>query len=309
MNTIIELDAASRIVKDISPYIDFDNLMASAMKLIIAPCPKCTQSWMPFAVDCGCGYKFLPSSNLLLNGPYGVGKSLMAANIAQDLSEQLDVDVPMVTVDCSEGTMEYHLKGMNIGVGAGETPFVLGPLPGAIDLANKVGVCILNAEEINALTPGAQAVFNALTDWREGIEVPQVSKRYSLNPGCRLIILASMNDSVFGGVFSLNADLRSRFDELRVDYPGAEDERKILMALCPYAEGAFVEKAIQLAKESRTETFDTSLSTRDLVKLLQNTRKLGAAEMSLQMIANKFEASERSTIADRIKALFRVAVK
>jgi len=171
-----------------------------------------------------------------------------------------------------------------------------------------VGVCILNVEEINALTPGAQTVFNAMTDWRQGINVPQISKRYTLKPGCRVITLGSMNDSVFGGVFTLNRDLRTRFDEAWVGYPKAEDEARVLMSLCPYAESAFVEKAVQLAKESRTMAFDYSVSTRDLVKLLQNTRKMNSAEVPLQMIANKFEATERKTIADRIKALFRVTV-
>ena len=98
-------------------------------------------------------------ANMVLVGPKGIGKSLSVASYAAK------VDSPVITFDCSEDVRRSHLLGMFVLRG-NETPFVLGPLTTAFEIANETGRCILILEEINALSPQMQKVLNAPLDFR-----------------------------------------------------------------------------------------------------------------------------------------------
>lgn len=134
-----------------------------------------------------------PSSNILLNSAHGMGKTLAAATLALKIGERLGKPVPIVVYDCSEDTRNHHLLGSSHILPDGTTSFVLGPFPLAIELANEVGFCILNAEEISALTPGAQKQFNAMTDWRRSVFVPQLGRHFHLQKEARLAVVGTMN--------------------------------------------------------------------------------------------------------------------
>ncbi|HSG27519.1 MAG TPA: MoxR family ATPase, partial [Candidatus Krumholzibacterium sp.] len=205
------------LVGDVQEYIDVHGILEMSMALT----DPASQVGTP--------------SNLLFNGHHGLGKSLLSANLTKKLEEKVGHPVPMVTFDCSEDTFELMLIGSSRVVTGGETPFIPGPFPTAIHLANETGLCVFCAEEISALTPGAQKVFNRLTDWRSGIYVPDVNRYFRLRPGAFVIIVANMNPSGYGGVYTLNDDLRSRFNEITVPLPDKKQETKILKALCPYA--------------------------------------------------------------------------
>tara|TARA_Y100001938_G_C8077754_1_gene427195 strand:+ start:629 stop:1534 length:906 start_codon:yes stop_codon:yes gene_type:complete len=287
---IVRPDPKDLISNPKNEYLDIHGLLDAALKLTHND-----------------GKLYERPANLLFNSKHGLGKSLLTATFRKKLSKDLGYEVPMVVVDCSEDTREYHLKGTLQGVGD-YTPFVLGPIPAAIDLANEVGCCILNFEEISALTPGAQKVLNAVTDWRSGVYVPQVSKFFRLTKG-KVIVVASMNPAAYGGVYTLNQDLRSRFREFVVPEPTVEQEVEILSTLCPGIEEGTLEKACQLAKESRTNVFDYTLSTRDLVNFISDTTKFdGDLRIPLTCIASKFEGSDRDTIEERIWGIFAVRV-
>lgn len=272
-------------------YVDVNHYMDNALKLI----------WPDTSND-------VPSSNVLFNSAHGMGKTLLVANLAVKLAEHVGVPVPLVVYDCSEDTRDHHLRGSYSIMPDGSTAFVLGPFPLAIELANEVGACVLCAEEISALTPGAQKQFNCMTDWREGIFLPQLGRNFNLKKNARVIVIGTMNPSAYGGVYTLNADLRSRFDEFVLAYPKKEEEEKILRKVCSFAKPDVIDHACTLARDSRTDATDYKLSTRDLVKLLQNFEKMGEKNIPLTLIANKFEEQERSTIVDRIKASFGVRI-
>lgn len=297
MNTheILWPDADQMMVGDIQEYIDVHGILEKVMVL--------TDPTIEFGKP----------SNILLNGHHGLGKSLLAANLTKRLEKATGKGVPMVTFDCSEDTFELMLMGSSRIVAGGETPFIPGPFPSAIHLANECGLCVFVAEEISALTPGAQKVFNRLTDWRNGLYVPDVNKFFQLDPGCHVIIAATMNPSGYGGVYTLNDDLKSRFDPILVPMPDPDQEKKILKALCPFADTGIISKAVQVATDSRTQATDYSLSTRDLVSFVSSYYRLKAVKdgpkFALTMVANKFEGSDRDTMADRIKATFDVDLK
>jgi len=236
-------------------------------------------------------------SNLLIKGPKGDGKSLSVFTYAAEHG------IPLVVQECSEGTKETHLMGSQTLIGD-KTVFVLGSIPTAIDVANECGECILLFEELNALTPQVQKMLNAVGDFRKACSMPAIKRSYRLQPGKKLWLRGTMNPSVYGGTYDLNEDLKSRFDEIEITYPEPGLEKQVLITVCGSAVANDVlDKVIRLGGESRQGELSYSLSTRDLVRLVQTIPKAGLP-VALQLIACKFEGDDRENIIRRINSIF-----
>jgi hypothetical protein len=244
--------------------------------------------------------------NLLLNGPKGNGKSLLLATYAQQYQ------IPYFTVECSEETRERHLKGGFV-VKGGSTPYVLGTVANAIQVANEHGKAMLVFEEINALSPQRQKELNALTDFRKKVEIPELSWRVELQPGRKLFIAGTMNPSVYGGTYELNEDHKSRFVEIEMPYPPPEQERRILeLSLAsPYMVSQLsgvIEKLVDIAQQTRQEGgVHYALSTRDLTEMLKSVTRIGW-EPTLFLIGQKFSIEDRILMADRIRDITKIPV-
>jgi AAA+ superfamily predicted ATPase len=267
-------------------YIDTYGLLPLIQKLSFDPL---TKRWSP--------------PNLLITGPKGGGKSLLFAYIAQEN------DIPYLAVDCSEETKERHLKGGFVAK-SGETPFVLGTITNAIQVANECGVAMLVFEEINALSPQMQKMLNPLTDFRRKVEVPELGTRFSLTTGSTLFVCGTMNPTVYGGTYELNADLKSRFVEIEVPYPPPAAEKRILREMAPVGHipnEDVLDKLVDIAKETRQDTVDYALSTRDLVQLLESCLRVGWDE-TLFLLAQKFSPEQRKLVVDRIRDITRIGV-
>lgn len=239
-------------------------------------------------------------SNLILVGPKGIGKSLSVAAFCAKMK------YPVITFDCSEDVRRSHLLGMFVPRGA-ETPFVLGPLTTAFEVANEVGHCVLIFEEINALTPQMQKVLNATTDFRRAIDVPECKRVFRLKEGAKLWVVGTMNNTVYGGVYALNEDLKSRFRMLPVDYPKKDDERRIVVEVLHQmkipCDAALLSKMLTLSQETRQGAIEYALSTRDIVQLMEDTHRVGLNK-ALWIATGKFEGSDRTTILQRIESTF-----
>ena len=79
--------------------------------------------------------KIACEANLLLVGPKGIAKTLSVAAWAGKHHH------PIVTFDCSEDVRRAQLIGM-FTLRGDESPFILGPIPTAIEIANEVGSCM-----------------------------------------------------------------------------------------------------------------------------------------------------------------------
>ena len=242
-------------------------------------------------------------ANLILVGPKGVGKSLSVASFCGKHK------VPVITFDCSEDIRRSQLIGM-FTIRGNETPFILGPVTTALEVANETGRCVLIFEELNTLSPQSQKILNPLTDWRCSIEVPEAKQVFQLRPGAQLWVVATMNSSTYQGVYALNEDLKSRFRMLPIDYPPIAEERKILETLLSEHKtkvaSTMLTQVLTLAKESRQGAIDYPLSTRDLVQLLEDIDNVGLAT-ALWILSGKFEGSDRTTILKRMAATFGIA--
>ena len=244
-------------------------------------------------------------SNLVLVGPKGIGKTLSFQTFAAKTK------TPIITFDCSEDVRRSHLIGHHILRG-GETPFVLGPLTTAFEIANEVGCCILVLEEINGLSPQMQKVLNGLADFRRRIEVPECQKVFKLNEGSQLWFTGTMNTAVYGGVYALNEDLKSRFRLLALDYPRPSEEKEILNGvLSPEVLGKIdpklIDRVIQLAIETRQKALEYALSPRDVQQLIEDIASVGLNK-ALRVLIGKFDGDDRDTVKERLKSIFGVQV-
>lgn len=248
--------------------------------------------------------------HILLNGPHGLGKSLLAKHVAIELSKRLSKPVPFLSSPCNSETRNYHLLGGNMPGPGGEVVYIPGPVANAIHFANEAGVCVLALEEFSSLNSRAQKLFNPLLDKTNMVLLPGLGKVARIKPGCHLLIIATMNPSSYGGVFALNADIRSRLREQYVDYPTMNQEESILSTICPYASNLHITKACAFANDNRKGKIDYKVSTRDLVTMLEDIESFGSdVGRAILPIANKFEGTDKKTMVDRLNAQFSVKLK
>ncbi len=242
--------------------------------------------------------------NLLIKGPKGDGKSLSIVSFASA------TQTPLITAICSEDTKKKDLIG-TFYIRGDETPFMLGVMPTAIDIANEYGRAIIVFEEVNALTPQTQKQLNEFLDFRKSVSIPQVGKTYRIREGATLWIVATMNPSVYGGTYELNEDFRSRWMEVDLGYPSQEQEMRILEANLPCPNGIpeaaysdLLRRCVKLAAETRSKKdLNYALSTRDVVSFASSVFALGIDD-ALQLLSHKFEGKDHEVIATRISSTF-----
>lgn len=248
--------------------------------------------------------------NLLIKGPKGDGKSLSIVAFAAH------TQTPLITVPCSEDTKKKDLIG-TFFIRGNETPFMLGGMATAIDMANEYGRAIIAFEEVNALTPQTQKQLNEFLDFRKSVSIPQIGKTYRLNEGASLWITAMMNPSVYGGTYELNEDFRSRWIEVDLGYPTQDQEISILRAnvtvpehIPPEIALDVMRKCVSIAAQTRDKKFgiNYALSTRDVVGLASLIYLLGMEE-ALQLLSHKFEGKDHEMMAARISSTFPGTIK
>lgn len=233
-------------------------------------------------------------SNTILSGPKGIGKSMAFAAYAYETKTNI------VTYDCSEDVRRAHVIGTPTMRGH-ETPFIMGPIPTAYEIANETGACILCFEEINALSPQMQKLLNSSTDFRRRVEVPEAKKVFELKNGAKLWVVGTMNTAVYGGVYALNEDLKSRFDIYPLDYP--KDEHAIIQS--EMADRGFtvapdiIQKVLTISTETRQKAIEYALSPRDVVQILSNIARVGVKD-ALWIASGKFDDTDRKFFQDRV---------
>lgn len=235
------------------------------------------------------------TSAILIKSPKGTGKSLSV------LAWLIKNKIPFLTSNCSEGTNKGDMQGCFFLKGR-ETPFSLGKVANAIQVANEYGMAGLILEEFNALPPPIQKMTNSVLDFRRSIEVDVLSKSYSLQPGKKLAIFATMNPSTYGGTYDLNEDAKSRFVEIEIGYPPESEEKKILRTVCgKVVSDATLQDLVTFARDTRQQGTSYALSTRDLVELVRTIDAFGL-EAGLQIVLHKFEGDDRITAFKRMQS-------
>ena len=241
----------------------------------------------------------------ILFGPKGTGKTMGLEAWAADH------DYAVVQFGCTEGTREKHLYGA-LGMEGGNVFFTLGCLTTAIDAANELaesgdhaGV-MLRLDEINSLTPQMQKGLNSFADWQQSVAVPSIGRVFKKKKGAVVWPVGSMNPSAHGGVFDLNEDLKSRFRQVWIPYPQADQERVILRSVLPNADADHVEKLLSIATETRQGSLAYQLSPRDLVQCLEDAAGTDTApgmglERAIKLLSYHYdEGTDRDTFHARV---------
>ena len=245
--------------------------------------------------------------HFMLLGPPGVGKSLMVQWVIQDVQKEIGTKIPYFTLEASEDTREYHLKGSYVLAGD-KTPFVLGKLAAAVHTAINQGISLLNIEEIGSLVPGVQKILNGLLDQRRCLDIPEAGIFLQLPPGHQVIVVSSLNPVVYGGVNALNADLISRLaGRIVFDYPTIDQEIKILCTITK-ASKKLVQSLIRVAQLTRVKSLSYQIGTRDLRSAIEIFQDSGDESKMLLSLAAPFHGSESEykLLIDRINACFDV---
>lgn len=246
---------------------------------------------------------------LLIRGPKGTGKTLGIAYYA------FKKKIPIIQFDCAENTKRFDLVGRFLPKGD-KIEFLLGSMAVAIEVANQAGMAVLSFEEINALSPQMQKSLNQLLDWRRHVFIPEIGKTFALNDNAKLLIVATMNPSTYGGVFELNEDLKSRFAEIDMKYPSEKEEEKIINEIVSIPD-ILRSKILTIAAETRSGMnkgeLSYALSTRDVV-MFCNVYNAYAAKFTEKValrlavdntITNRYEdKQERETITTRLTSVF-----
>ena len=241
---------------------------------------------------------------LILKGPKGTGKTLAIEEFCAEIGAS------RVRQNCNSETDTRDLIG-TFGMQGDGVFFTLGTLTTAIEVANETGACVLILEEINTLRPEMHSALFSVADFRRAVEAPFLGKTFKVNKGCQFWIVGTMNPG-YGGTYTLNEALQSRFNFAEVSYMEEKTEARLLEAQFPsglvaVGERRIVSRLLTLAQESRTGEWDYALSTRDLCYLVRLIGRVGTERM-LRILEAKFEPDHRDNIRARIQSIFGINI-
>ncbi len=181
------------------------------------------------------------SRHLLIEGPVGVGKTVLALAVARHLRR------PVLRVDGDERYTEQKLAGWfdpPVVLEKGYIPdaFVPGPLTEAM---RKGGILFVN--EMNRMPEGVQNILLPAMD--EGmIEVPKVGPIRAA-PG--FVVIATQNPREFVATTAISEALSDRFELLMLEYQDEADEIAIVSRQHSAVPSELIDRAVWITRRTR----------------------------------------------------------
>jgi nitric oxide reductase NorQ protein len=198
---------------------------------------------------------------VMLKGPTGCGKTRFVQHMAWRLKR------PLITVACHEDLFASDLLGRFLLM-HDETVWVDGPLTRAVRLG---AICYL--DEIVEARKDTTVVIHPLTDDRRMLSIDKKGEVVNAHPDFMLVI--SYNPGYQSVLKDLKQSTRQRFVSMQFDYPGAENEAKIV-ADEGGVEPSVAERLVALAgkiRNIREQGLTEGASTRLLIYAAQLNRR------------------------------------
>ena len=212
----------------------------------------------------------LAGRHLLLEGPVGVGKTVLATAIARHLGRAV------FRVDGDERYTEQKLTGwfdppLVLKVGYVPDAFMPGPLLEAMEAGGGLFI-----NELNRMPESVQNVLLPSLD--EGLlTIPRLGLRTEKEG---FTVIATQNPREFVATGHLSEALKDRFELVRLDYQTAAQEIQIVERHAPGADPPLVREAVELVRETRRHPyFKRGGSIRAAMAIVEIARHLAGDQL------------------------------
>jgi len=230
--------------------------------------------------------------NILLDGPQGCGKTLLATTIAKHLGFEFVFFNCGAVVEASDFLATIHVRASESGspVTAFVKTVILSALEEALEKPDRRYLVFL--DEFNRCPESARNALMPALDSTRRLYHPIRSAFIDI-PDNVQFIAAVNRGSQFSGTFGIDAAQLDRFAPLQVTYPPDEEEVKLLVARHPELPKGIVEDVVRAANAvRRSPELRASLSVR------------ATDEACVYLKHPLFEAEQRKMLPEVLKSSF-----